>query len=92
MLPKRFFLFIGYFRYYKGLHIALNAVKNTKINLVLAGDGEIKKNLLNKIKEENIHNITNCLNFPLVHVKLKTQSFHQTFPLLKTPQVYGELN
>ena len=58
MLPKRFFLFIGYFRYYKGLHIALNAVKNTKINLVLAGDGEIKKSLLNKIKKENIQNIT----------------------------------
>lgn len=58
ILPKRFFLFIGYFRYYKGLHIAFNAVKNTKINLVLAGDGEIKKNLLNKIKKENIQNIT----------------------------------
>ena len=57
-LPQRFFLFIGYFRYYKGLHIAFKAVKNTKINLVLAGDGEIKKNLLNKIKNENIQNIT----------------------------------
>ena len=58
ILPKRFFLFIGYFRYYKGLHIAFNAVKNTNINLVLAGDGEIKKSLLNKIKKENIQNIT----------------------------------
>jgi len=57
-LPERFFLFIGYFRYYKGLHLAFNAVKNTKINLVLAGDGEIKKDLLNKIKKENIQNIT----------------------------------
>ena len=58
ILPKKFFLFIGYFRYYKGLHIALNAVKNTEINLVLAGEGEIKKNLVNNLKEENIHNIT----------------------------------
>ena len=58
ILPERFFLFIGYFRYYKGLHIVFNAVKNTKINLVLVGEGEIKKNLLNKIKKENIQNIT----------------------------------
>ena len=57
-LPERFFLFIGFFRYYKGLHTAVNAVKNTKINLVLVGDGELKKNLLNKIKRENIKNIT----------------------------------
>lgn len=56
-LPKYFFLFIGYFRYYKGLQIALNAVKDTDINLVLAGDGEIKKYLLRKMNKENIKNV-----------------------------------
>lgn len=56
-LPKNFFLYIGYFRYYKGLKIALNAVKNSDINLVLAGDGEIKKYLLREINKENMKNV-----------------------------------
>ncbi len=56
-LPKNFFLFIGKFRYYKGLHIALDAVKNTNLKIVLAGIGNIKKELTRRIIEENISNV-----------------------------------
>ena len=31
-------------KHYKGLIIALKAIENTKINLVLAGIGQIEKN------------------------------------------------
>ena len=36
-LPEPFFLFIGAMRYYKGLHIALEAIAGTKIRVVIAG-------------------------------------------------------
>ncbi len=56
-LPKEFIVFIGAMRYYKGLKIALEAVQNTRINLVLAGIGEIEKELkiiANKRKMNNV--------------------------------------
>lgn len=55
-LPKTFFLFVGAMRYYKGLHIALNAVKGTDIQLVLVGNG-IEQELLQHTKKRDIGNI-----------------------------------
>ncbi len=43
--PPPFFLFVGVLRYYKGLHYLLEAVKNTTIRLIIAGDGPEKKAL-----------------------------------------------
>ena len=44
-LSKPFFLFIGAMRYYKGLHIALEAVAGTEIQIVIAGINGIEKEL-----------------------------------------------
>ncbi|MEM1244515.1 MAG: glycosyltransferase [Pseudomonadota bacterium] len=52
-LPKPFFLFIGAMRYYKGLHIALDAIKGTNHQLVLAGKNYIET----KIKENQLSNL-----------------------------------
>lgn len=52
-----FFLFIGVLRYYKGLEFLLEAVKDTKIPLVIAGDGSEEKRLkeiANKYKLQNV--------------------------------------
>ena len=38
-LPERFFLFVGAFRYYKGLDFLLAAVKDPAIPVVLVGEG-----------------------------------------------------
>lgn len=40
-----FILFIGKFRYYKGLHILIEAMKNVKANLYIVGDGELKETI-----------------------------------------------
>lgn len=56
-LPKKFFLFIGAMRYYKGLHIALEAVKNTDLQLVLAGLGSIEYELKDTARQNNINNV-----------------------------------
>lgn len=44
-LPKRFFLFIGAMRYYKGLHIALEAIAGAEIQIAIAGVNGIEKDL-----------------------------------------------
>ncbi|MDP3372012.1 MAG: glycosyltransferase [Candidatus Paracaedibacteraceae bacterium] len=41
----RFFAFIGVLRYYKGLHILIEAVRNTDIQIVIAGSGPIEDSL-----------------------------------------------
>ena len=52
-----FFLFLGEFRYYKGLKILIDAVKDTHINLVLAGAIGTEKELMEYINSNNIKNI-----------------------------------
>ena len=37
-----FFFFVGQLRYYKGLKYLLEAIKNTDLQVVIAGDGECK--------------------------------------------------
>jgi glycosyltransferase involved in cell wall biosynthesis len=41
----RFFLFVGVLRYYKGLHILLDAVANTDYPVVIVGAGPIEREL-----------------------------------------------
>lgn len=42
---ERFFLFVGVLRYYKGLHILLDAVANTDYPVVIVGAGPIEQEL-----------------------------------------------
>ncbi len=57
-LQEPFFLFIGVMRYYKGLHIALEAISGTKIRFVIAGvDGGIEKELKAQTVRLNLNNV-----------------------------------
>lgn len=38
-LPPKFFLFVGMLRYYKGLHVLLEAVADTDLPVIILGDG-----------------------------------------------------
>lgn len=42
---KRFFLFVGMLRYYKGLHILLDAMKDTTYPVVIVGSGPLETEL-----------------------------------------------
>ena len=42
---ERFFLFVGVFRYYKGLHILLDALRETGYQLVIVGAGPVEAEL-----------------------------------------------
>lgn len=53
----RFFLFIGVFRYYKGLHILIEAAKNTSYPIVIVGSGSIESELKKQTEELGIQNV-----------------------------------
>ncbi|MDA5534840.1 glycosyltransferase family 4 protein [Yersinia mollaretii] len=54
---SRFFLFVGAFRYYKGLHILIEAAKNSAYPIVIVGAGPIEFELKRQVSELNIKNI-----------------------------------
>ncbi|MES2150852.1 MAG: glycosyltransferase family 4 protein [Pseudomonadota bacterium] len=45
LIGERFFLFVGVLRYYKGLHILLDAVANSDYPVVIVGAGPIEQEL-----------------------------------------------
>ena len=54
--PK-FFLFVGVLRYYKGLHILLDAAKCTNYPIVIVGTGPIEIELKKQAEETGLSNI-----------------------------------
>lgn len=52
-----FFLFIGSFRYYKGLHILLEAMRGVDLPVVLVGIGALEKELKIQAQRLNLRNI-----------------------------------
>ena len=53
----KFFLFVGVMRYYKGLHILLQAAKESDYPIVLVGVGPIESKLKQQAKELGLRNI-----------------------------------
>lgn len=55
---SRFFLFVGVLRYYKGLHILIDAARNSNYPIVIVGTGPLEQKLkeqVNKLNATNIH-------------------------------------
>lgn len=56
-MGKKFFLFIGVLRYYKGLHILLEAARGTNFPVVIVGAGPIEQELKNQAVQLGLSNI-----------------------------------
>jgi len=54
---NRFFLFVGMLRYYKGLHILLDAVAGTDLPVVIVGAGPIEQQLRKQALRLNLSNV-----------------------------------
>ena len=52
-----FFLFVGVLRYYKGLHIVIDAAKGVDYKIVIVGAGPIESELKEQVKRLGIDNI-----------------------------------
>jgi rhamnosyl/mannosyltransferase len=57
IFPSRFFLFVGVIRYYKGLHILVEAAKGTDYPIVIVGAGPIEQELKAQVANLGIRNI-----------------------------------
>lgn len=53
----RFFLFVGMLRYYKGLHILLDAAEGTEYPIVIVGSGPVEDELKQHARDRNLKNI-----------------------------------
>ena len=53
-----FFLFIGVLRYYKGLHILLDAIANAPFRVVIAGSGPTERELLAQARRLRLDNVS----------------------------------
>lgn len=56
-IGSRFFLFVGMLRYYKGLHILLDAAKETDATIVIVGAGPIEQQLREQARHLNLTNV-----------------------------------
>lgn len=54
---KDFFLFVGVLRYYKGLHILLDAIANAPYQVVIVGSGAMEQQLKQQAKDLNLDNV-----------------------------------
>jgi glycosyltransferase involved in cell wall biosynthesis len=54
---ERFFLFLGMLRYYKGLHILLDAIKDAPYPVVIAGAGPIEQELKEHAQRLGLRNL-----------------------------------
>jgi rhamnosyl/mannosyltransferase len=55
--PTPFFLFVGMLRYYKGLHILLDAAVGTQIPIVILGNGPVELELKRQADRLNLRNV-----------------------------------
>lgn len=54
---EKFFLFVGVLRYYKGLHILLEAVKDAEFKVVIVGSGPVAQELKDLARKLNLDNV-----------------------------------
>ncbi|CAA0079853.1 Glycogen synthase [BD1-7 clade bacterium] len=54
---RRFFLFLGVLRYYKGLETLLEAAEHTRLPIVIAGDGPLGASIREKAQQARLHNV-----------------------------------
>jgi len=55
--PGRFFLFVGMLRYYKGLHILLDALQGTDYPVVIVGSGPVERELKSHAARLGLKNV-----------------------------------
>ncbi|MEZ2129489.1 MULTISPECIES: glycosyltransferase family 4 protein [unclassified Sinorhizobium] len=56
-LPKRFFLFVGVLRYYKGIHVLMEAARKSGLDVVIVGDGPMRVDLEEQIARDRLTNV-----------------------------------
>lgn len=56
-LGQRFFLFVGVLRYYKGLHVLIEAAQGAEFPIIIVGAGPIEEELKEQAAKLGVHNV-----------------------------------
>lgn len=89
-IGQKFFLFVGVLRYYKGLHILLEAAHGTNYPIVIVGAGPIEAELKAKASMLGLHNIHFLGQLPDVDkVALLTLCYGVLFPSHLRSEAFG---
>ena len=87
---NNFFLFIGVLRYYKGLHILLDAVRHTSLPVVIVGTGPVERELRARARNDGLDNlhflgqVTDAEKVALLHLARAV-----VFPSFLRSEAYG---
>lgn len=87
---RKFFLFVGLLRYYKGLHILLDAAVGTQYPIVIVGAGPIEKELRAQSQQlglKNVHFLGHLSNED--KVALLTLCYGVVFPSHLRAEAFG---
>ena len=87
---SKFFLFVGLIRYYKGLHILLEAAQGTDYPIVIVGAGQIESELKAQVAQLGLSNI-HFLGYQSDEdkVALLTLSYAVVFPSHLRSEAFG---
>ena len=55
--PTPFFLFVGMLRYYKGLHVLIEAAKGTNFPILIMGNGPVEQDLKQQAQQAGLTNV-----------------------------------
>jgi O-antigen biosynthesis rhamnosyltransferase len=89
-IGPNFFLFVGLIRYYKGLHILLEAAQGTDYPIVIVGAGPIEHSLKQQASKLGLHNV-HFLGYQSDEdkVALLTLSYSVVFPSHLRSEAFG---
>jgi len=86
----RFFLFVGMLRYYKGLHILLDALVGTGLPVVIVGAGPFESELQRHAEQLNLQNVHFLGQLPDEDkIALLTLSYATVFPSHLRSEAFG---
>jgi glycosyltransferase involved in cell wall biosynthesis len=89
-LGRKFFLFVGVIRYYKGLHILMEAAKGTDYPIVIVGAGPIEEELKQQAAQLGLQNIHFLGHLPDEDkVALLTLCYGVLFPSHMRSEAFG---
>jgi glycosyltransferase involved in cell wall biosynthesis len=89
-LGPRFFLFVGLIRYYKGLHILLDAAKGTNFPIVIVGSGPVEDELRQQARRLGLQNVFFLGRLPEEDkVALLTLCYALVFPSHLRSEAFG---
>ena len=84
-----FFLFVGAFRYYKGLHILLDAAERSRLPVVIVGGGPLEAEVRREAQQRGLSKVSGCV-IPPNDSQALVEAMNELWNNEETSNRYGE--